>query len=304
MAPGPAISGMASGKAATLRMWSWVIAVSAVAALRAVRSSNTISKAIQNSSRPPAMRKAGRLMPIAFSTKSPPKPKNAMMPKAMMQARTATWRCSALFMPRVTERKIGARPGGSMVTSSVTSVDEKKSASIAAPLQAAILAQGRAAPQAGTPSSAPGGEPTLPGPPQEAAGAALPKAARARGGLPHAVPSAAGRLGAAAPEAIGDLHFNALIVLVKIRLQRPRPGWCSGRRWARPERGRFEPRQGLLSRSTALAKDDDKRPGGGPEHPHGDIKPDLDHRRDAPLLSRLRHERDRQPRACPTCATA
>ena len=111
---------MASGKAATLRIWSSVIAVSAVCCLRSVRRSNTISKAIQNSSSPPAMRKAGSETPSAFSTTSPATPKKPMMQKAMIEARTATCRRSPADMPRVSDRKIGARPGGSSVTSIVT----------------------------------------------------------------------------------------------------------------------------------------------------------------------------------------
>jgi hypothetical protein len=38
----------------------------------------------------------------------------------MMLARSATWLRSARFMPAVTARNSGARPGGSMVTNSVT----------------------------------------------------------------------------------------------------------------------------------------------------------------------------------------
>ena len=38
----------------------------------------------------------------------------------VIEARTETWRRSSRFMPRVTARNSGARPGGSMVTSMVT----------------------------------------------------------------------------------------------------------------------------------------------------------------------------------------
>ncbi len=62
---GPAISGMASGN--TERWWRWCsrIIASAFSLLRSVRRPNTISKEMANSSSPPAMRKAGKVMPSA-----------------------------------------------------------------------------------------------------------------------------------------------------------------------------------------------------------------------------------------------
>ena len=76
------------------------------------------------------MRKAGSQTPSAFSTISPASPKKAMMQKAMMQARTATCLRSSADMPRVRDRKIGARPGGSRVTSSVTRAEVRYSRNI------------------------------------------------------------------------------------------------------------------------------------------------------------------------------
>ena len=72
MAPGPAISGMASGKAAMLRTCS-SIASSASRDCRAMRTPNTISEAIENSSSPPAMRKAGSEIDSVRSSQSPAK---------------------------------------------------------------------------------------------------------------------------------------------------------------------------------------------------------------------------------------
>ena len=57
MAPGPAMSGIASGKAAMLRARSST-ACSAASPSRRMRTPNTISVAIENNKRPPAMRKA------------------------------------------------------------------------------------------------------------------------------------------------------------------------------------------------------------------------------------------------------
>ena len=83
--------------------------MSAVCCLRSLRRSNTISKAIQNSRRPPEMRKAGMPTPRSRSSTSPPSPKNARMQKAISDARMATRRRSASVIPRVSEMKIGAR---------------------------------------------------------------------------------------------------------------------------------------------------------------------------------------------------
>ena len=52
------------------------------------------------------------------------------MQNAINAARAATRRRSSAVMPRVTDRKIGASPGGSTVTRSVTSAEARKSAYI------------------------------------------------------------------------------------------------------------------------------------------------------------------------------
>ena len=119
MAPGPAISGSASGKTAMLWMWSRVIATSLVFSLRSLRRSKIISKAIQKSSRPPAMRKAPMEMPSNDSTPAPVSANTARMQKAISEPRSATCLRCGRVMPTVSPRKIGARPGGSMVTSRV-----------------------------------------------------------------------------------------------------------------------------------------------------------------------------------------
>jgi hypothetical protein len=66
-------------------------------------------------------------MPRSVKMLSPPSAKKVMIAKAMRQARKATWRRSDGAIPCVSEMKIGARPGGSSVTSKVASAEAKKS---------------------------------------------------------------------------------------------------------------------------------------------------------------------------------
>ena len=120
MAPGPARSGIATGKAAMLRISSCSIACVTAPVLRSVRLANTISKAIQNSSRPPAMRKAGKVMPRWRRSQSPMTALPARMAKAMIEARVATCRRSARENPPVSPRNSGTIAIGSMITSKVT----------------------------------------------------------------------------------------------------------------------------------------------------------------------------------------
>ena len=91
IAPGPAISGIASGKAAMLRTCSST-ASSACFDSRSMRTPNTISEAIANSSKPPAMRKAGSVMPSLPRSQSPISAVPARIAAAMMLARSATCR--------------------------------------------------------------------------------------------------------------------------------------------------------------------------------------------------------------------
>ena len=115
------MSGMDSGNTASAcrscRLCS--TAFSAVSDLRLLRWSNTISKAMAKSSRPPATRKAGTEMPRRFSTVWPLKKKTKRMAPAVSVARTATRRRSAAETPEVSARNMGASPTGSMVTKSV-----------------------------------------------------------------------------------------------------------------------------------------------------------------------------------------
>src|SRR4030081_2414385 len=85
IAPGPAISGTASGKVAIWRTCS-SIACSAAFDWRSMRTPNTISKAIENSSSPPAMRKAVSEMPSSASSQSPPRAPPVLRPCARRQA--------------------------------------------------------------------------------------------------------------------------------------------------------------------------------------------------------------------------
>ena len=121
IAPGPAISGMASGKAAIWRRSS--TACSAVRDWRSIRTPNTISEAIENSSRPPAMRNAGSEMPRRVSSQSPTAAVPIRIAAAISEARMATWRRVDLGNPCVMATKVGTSPTGSTTTNSVTRVE-------------------------------------------------------------------------------------------------------------------------------------------------------------------------------------
>ena len=109
MAPGPAISGMASGKAAMLRTRS-SRASSACCDWRPMRTPNTISEAIENSSSPPAMRKAGRVIDSVRNSQSPISAAPASTMAAISAGAQATPRRDGSGMPWVMAMKVGTRP--------------------------------------------------------------------------------------------------------------------------------------------------------------------------------------------------
>ena len=119
MAPGPAISGMASGKAAILRTRS-SMACSAVSVWRTTRTPNTISEAIENSSKPPAMRNAGSEIDSMRNSQSPASALPARIAAAIRQARSATLRRDAAGKSCVMAMKDGTSPIGSSTTRIVT----------------------------------------------------------------------------------------------------------------------------------------------------------------------------------------
>ena len=135
MAPGPAISGTASGKAAMLRTRS-SIASSASCDWRPMRTPNTISEAIENSSRPPAMRKAGSEIDSVRSSQSPMSALPARMAPAIRQARQATLTREAVGRPWVMAMKVGTRPIGSTTTTRVTSAETRNSTGMTAAMLA------------------------------------------------------------------------------------------------------------------------------------------------------------------------
>src|ERR1041385_2538783 len=126
IAPGPAISGIASGKAAMSRTCS-SIALPAVSDWRVMRTSNAISLAIENSKSPPAIRQAGSEMESVRSSQSPASAAPVRIPNAMRQARIATLRRAADGRPAVMPRKAGVNPIGSTTTSSGTRAKIRKS---------------------------------------------------------------------------------------------------------------------------------------------------------------------------------
>ena len=106
------------------------MACSAARDWRSMRSPNTISKAIENSSSPPAMRNAGSEIPSVRSSQSPANAAPNRIAAAISEARNATWRRCCGDSPSVTARKVGASPTGSTTTSSVTSAEIRNSSGI------------------------------------------------------------------------------------------------------------------------------------------------------------------------------
>ena len=100
MAPGPASSGIASGKAAMLRTCS-SSACSASSPSWRLRTPNTISDAIENSSSPPAMRNADSEISSVARSQSPISAAPIRIAPAMMLARTAT------LLPRCARHALG-----------------------------------------------------------------------------------------------------------------------------------------------------------------------------------------------------
>src|SRR3954454_2589168 len=74
--PGPAISGVASGNTDTSRLAAASAHSSAVVVVPSDERANTMSRAINITSTPPAVRSAGRVIPKGASTLSPNSAKN------------------------------------------------------------------------------------------------------------------------------------------------------------------------------------------------------------------------------------
>ena len=117
MAPGPAISGVASGKTDGS---GTVCGASVWPSRRLVRRSNSISSAVRNSRTPPATRKAGMEMPTKPMTASPNTVNSASRTSATQQARRPMARRSDVGAPCVSAAKSGVSPIGSIITKSVT----------------------------------------------------------------------------------------------------------------------------------------------------------------------------------------
>ena len=105
-----------------------------------VRFSNTISSAIRNSMIPPAIRNASRLMPSVPSKIFAEQPKDQQ--GSRLRRRWRGWpSCGDAWRPRPGRRlaKMGAQPGGSMTTKSVTKA-ERNSAIIDPPVGSPVAA--------------------------------------------------------------------------------------------------------------------------------------------------------------------
>ena len=120
IAPGPASSGIASGKTEMSSGPPTVLSSSAERERRSVRRSNTISSAISSSITPPAVRNAGRPMPSSASTGSPDQ-REAEQDHGRDQ-RPLERHAPPLRPPRtpgVSASRTGTSPSGSMTTNSV-----------------------------------------------------------------------------------------------------------------------------------------------------------------------------------------
>src|SRR6185312_10750806 len=76
---------------------------------------------------PPAIRKLARLIPTQPSKGCPSSAKNIRIAQAMSEERIAIARRCAPGVPRVRLAKIGAQPGGSMITRKVTRAEPNSS---------------------------------------------------------------------------------------------------------------------------------------------------------------------------------
>ena len=119
-APGPAISGTASGKTATSGRWAASSSSPDVVVRRPECRAKTISIDKRSSRIPPAIRNAGSDIPSPFMNCSPPIPKTANTTAAISVARSAIRRRSPGRACGVIDRKIGTFPGGSKITNRVT----------------------------------------------------------------------------------------------------------------------------------------------------------------------------------------
>ncbi len=92
-----------------------------------MRTPNSISNAIENNNKPPAMRNAASEMPSVRNSQSPISAVPMRIAPAIRLARSATLRRAARGRPWVTAKKVGVRPTGSTTTKSVSSADMAKS---------------------------------------------------------------------------------------------------------------------------------------------------------------------------------
>src|SRR3982751_3086442 len=76
---------------------------------------------------PPAMRKLARLIPSAWSIGLPSNAKNIRIAQAISEERIAMARRCSGVAPLVRLAKMGAQPGGSIITRKVTSADPNSS---------------------------------------------------------------------------------------------------------------------------------------------------------------------------------
>jgi hypothetical protein len=119
MAPGPAIRGVASGNTETSGLAAASARSSAVVVVPPDARANTMSTAISSSSTPPAVRRAGRVIPNARSTPSPSRAKNRRIPAPIRQPLRAMARRSRAVFVGVSAGNSAAVSSGPMVAKKV-----------------------------------------------------------------------------------------------------------------------------------------------------------------------------------------
>src|SRR5690606_8553705 len=155
MAPGPASRGVPSGTSATL------VASRGPSSSPASPSGRSSSRAMRRSSRPPATWSDSSEMPSSCRTRWPKRAKVAITPPATRLASRAARRCWAGGWSRVSDRKTGTLPTGSMTTRTVTkAVANRVASSVISGMRASGWGRGERLPgrsRRGAPVGAAGG---------------------------------------------------------------------------------------------------------------------------------------------------
>ena len=149
MAPGPAISGVASGNTEMSGRFIASFSSSGVVPVPPEWRANTMSIEMSSSSTPPAIRSAGMVMPKSLSSGSPNTAKNSRMPVAISVPRSAMTRRSLVVNFSVSAANTSTRSAGPMVAKKVDSARRNVSRRMTVTMaESAPLGEGAARPRA------------------------------------------------------------------------------------------------------------------------------------------------------------